>query len=239
MEVSEKKGLVDKKSWIAQAVNDRSFIDIGGLWGTKNEMITGAIAAGARRAVMADIAPLGHQLWRDFDDHCRELGVSGYDCVSVDITAHNAAERLGKVDVVHCSGIIYHIPDPFGMILNLRAIVGEALVLTSMVVPQVMAQGDRRIDLGQSGARFVPGLSAEEREIAGAHLDALGLKVDGITRPKEGDWVNDRLRPTFGPWWWLLTPSFLRKMLEAARFRIVDEGESWSHRSYSFLCQPV
>ncbi|MEO8839534.1 MAG: hypothetical protein ABI351_12580 [Herbaspirillum sp.] len=39
-------------------------------------------------------------------------------------------------EVVHCSGIIYHVPDPYRMLVNLRKLTAEHLILTSMVVPE-------------------------------------------------------------------------------------------------------
>ena len=230
---------VDKKAWISRIVKGKSFIDIGGLWGTKNEMVTCAIAGGASRAVMADIAPLGHHLWRDFDAHTDSLGVSGYECLSVDITKENAREKIGKIDVVHCSGIIYHVPDPIGMLINLRSVTTETLILTSMVVPPVLSSGDKTVDLGESGALFIPGLSDDQRAAAAAHFDSVDVEVAGITKPFEEQWVSPEMRITFGPWWWLLTPSLLAKMLAAARFKVLDQGESWVGRSHSFLCEAV
>ena len=105
--------MVDKKDrWIATLSAGKSFMDVGGLWGTRNEKVSVALLAGARQATMADIAPLDHQLWRDFDEHCKQLGVTGYACTRLDVVEPPTDYSALVHDVVHCSGIIYHVPDP-------------------------------------------------------------------------------------------------------------------------------
>ena len=67
-------------------------------------------------------------------NRCAELGVTGYDSIVGNITDHDAPRTLGLYDVVHCSGVIYHVPDPFTMLRNLYMITNKHLILTSMVV---------------------------------------------------------------------------------------------------------
>src|SRR4051794_13465658 len=98
--------------WIARYASGRSFADVGGLWNTKNERISSAFRAGATRLAMIDMQPLGNHWWTQFDERCRELGVSGYESISGNIEDPKLLDVVGRFDFVHCSGVIYHIPNP-------------------------------------------------------------------------------------------------------------------------------
>ena len=43
--------------FIHEVSKDKSFVDVGGLWGTVNERVSVAHAAGARELAMLDISP--------------------------------------------------------------------------------------------------------------------------------------------------------------------------------------
>ena len=108
-EVSAPK--VDKDEWIRSLVNGQTFADVGGLWRAMNEKISVALKAGATAATMIDVEPLDSKLWEDFRARCALMNVSGYDCVQADATVPDLRERVGAFDVVHCAGVIYHVPD--------------------------------------------------------------------------------------------------------------------------------
>ncbi|MHB1058751.1 MAG: hypothetical protein ACYC0F_12820 [Rhodanobacter sp.] len=226
----------DKKdAWITRLVPGKSFMDVGGLWGTRNEKVSVALKAGATRATMADIAPLDHSLWRDFDNHCVQLGVGGYDKVRLDIVEPgNDAESL-RHDVVHCSGIIYHLPDPYRMLANLRRIAGERLIITSMVVPEHIENAAGSLDFPADRAAFVPSLTEQTRAIVAEHFRQAGVSVGAITQPLDEAWLWPDGNPNFGPWWWLMSPPFLRGVATVAGFIVEDECWSWEGLSYSFL----
>lgn len=224
-----------KDEWIKRLAPGRSFMDVGGLWGTKNEKVTIALKAGATRATMADIAPLDSAMWRDFDAHCASLGISNYAKARLDITAPGDASKTLRHDVVHCSGIIYHLPDPFEILTNLRQLAGQWLILTSMVVPERIKNQAGTLDFPADHAAFVPSLTNATRKIAAEHFRAAKVSIGGITQPMDEPWLWPDGKPNFGPWWWLMSPSFLRGMIEVAGFKIEDECWSWEGLSYSFL----
>jgi hypothetical protein len=212
-------------------------MDVGGLWGTRNEKVSVALKAGARGATMADIAPLEHSLWSDFDAHCRQLGVSGYGRVQLDVV-EPPADCSGLVhDVVHCSGIIYHVPDPYRMVANLRKLTREHLILTSMVVPERIDNDAGTLAFPADQGIFVPSLRESTRAVVAAHFDELGLSVAAINRPLDESWRWPDETPNYGPWWWLMSPEFLRGLLTVAGFAVEDECWSWEKRSYSFLAR--
>lgn len=230
--------MTDRKDrWIETRVAGKSFMDIGGLWGTRNEKVSVALNAGARTATMADIAPLDHQLWKDFDAHCRQRNVHGYGRAQLDIVEPPLEYADLVHDVVHCSGIIYHVPDPYRMLANLRKLTGEYLILTSMVVPERIENSVGMLDFPADRATFVPSLRDSTRAIVAAHFDALGLTVAAINQPLNEPWRWPDGTPNYGPWWWLMSPAFLRGLVEVAGFTIEDECWSWEQRSYSFLAR--
>lgn len=226
-----------KDRWIETRVAGKSFMDIGGLWGTRNEKVSVALKADARKATMADIAPFDHQLWRDFDAHCRQRNASGYGRAHLDIVEPPLEYSDLVHDVVHCSGIIYHVPDPYRMLANLYKLTGDYLILTSMVVPERVENGFGGMDFPADRATFIPSLCESTRAIVATHFNGLGLSVGAINRPLDEPWRWPDGTPNYGPWWWLMSPAFLRGLVEVAGFIVEDECWSWEDRSYSFLAR--
>ena len=226
----------DKKdAWIQRLVPGQSFMDIGGLWGTLNEKVSVALRAGAASATMADIAPLDHSLWKDFDAHCQQMGVHGYNKARLDIVEPGPALASLRHDVVHCSGIIYHLPDPFRMLGNLRRLTAGHLIITSMVVPEQIRNHHGSLAFPADAAAYVPSLGEETRAVIAEHFRSAGVSIGGITQPMEEPWLWPDGSPNFGPWWWLMSPPFLRGLIRSAGFAIEDECWSWEGLSYSYL----
>ena len=48
-------------------------------------------------------------------------------------------ERVGSFDVVHCSGVLYHCPEPLYTLRQLRAITRETLVLGIATMPETVS----------------------------------------------------------------------------------------------------
>lgn len=229
---------VDKNKWIQSVAKGRTFADVGGLWGTVNEMVSVACLAGAPHAHMLDIQEPGNEWWRAFDERMATLGVTNYSCMHADATLEGFHERVGVFDVVHCSGIIYHLPDPFQLILSLRRITREYLVLTSMYVPEHIENAAGKIDLSGGCAMLAHAMTDKKRrKIMVRHFEDLELKVAGLTLPLNEPLVLPDGRGNTSPWWWLMTPPLLRSMLEIAGFDVIDEGDSWAQRSRSFFCR--
>lgn len=235
-EVNKVASKASKVNWIQNIVKERTFADVGGLWGTTNEMITVAIKAGCREATMIDIQPLGNSLWKKFDAHCQSLGVSDYRCLEADATAQSFADRVGFYDVVHCSGVIYHVHEPISLLLNLRKVTKEYLILTSMIVPNVIKNSEGVLSLEGGCCYFIPLLNGDQKKVATKYFEQLQLRIAHINGDPVDRWIVNG-RPRFGPWWWLLTKEYLRGVIELCEMRIIDEGYSWAGRSYSFLCQ--
>ena len=109
-----------RDTYIGQVVAGKSFADIGGLWGTVNEKVSVAHAHGARGLAMIDVSPTDSELWALFDERRRTLRLPAVECVSADILTLVEADPCPQFDVVHCSGVLYHMPEPMQFLRALR-----------------------------------------------------------------------------------------------------------------------
>jgi len=124
---------------VGELVVGKTFAEIGGLWGTVNETVSIAMRSGACEATMIDIVEFGDPQWTRFHERCRELGVTGYHSAVGDICNDRLADDVGRFDITHCAGVVYHVPNPIDVIRNLIAITRERFILTSAVVPARLA----------------------------------------------------------------------------------------------------
>jgi hypothetical protein len=208
----------------------RTFAEVGGLWGTVNERVTVAHAAGATALTMIDVTPPASPWWSAFDARCAERGVTAVDRISHNVLALATAPDAPSYDVVHCSGVLYHMPDPIRFLGALRRMTRRHLILTSAVTADVIRNEAGTLAVPAGSALFIPGLSAAERAVLHADWHPIvGDNALGITR-------DTRWNPEdFGPWWWLPTVTALSAMCEAAGFAIQGGSYTWNDRAYTLL----
>lgn len=216
---------------VRQLAPGKSFVDVGALWNIRNEKISVAGQAGASHLAIADISPTDSMWWDRMASHLHQYD---YDAIIVDATAPNAPELIGQHDIVHCSGVIYHQPDPMQLLLNLRRCTNETLVLGSMVIPDILETKHGILD-STSTPVFVPALEGRTKKIVAAHYGRIGLTVGGVSGPAPSSWSH----PDRVPWWWLLSPSVIRSMVEASSFRVVDEFWTWEDRAFAVVAEAV
>lgn len=227
---------VNNRTWIAETVKGRTFADVGGLWGTVNERVSAAILAGASEASMLDIVPLGHSLWRDFEARCQSLQVSGYKCVCADIMSPDLKQRVGAFDVVHCSGLIYHVPDLVAFVRKLMSITTRHLIIQSMVVAERIENELGLLDLRGGQCAFVPLLNESQRKIVAKYLEQVGLlNIPNLTGPPVKSWFHNGVW-NYAPWSWLITPEFLHGLVETCGLSVIDAGFVWENKAYSVFC---
>jgi hypothetical protein len=229
MEINEK---------IRQIVPGRSFVDIGGLWGTENERATVASAAGARSVMMVDMAEEGNEWWRAFEDRCKARGVLDCKNVVANLDHCDFASRVPVTDIVHCSGVIYHVPSPIRTLSTLRQVTGNLLLLCSMTVPGLIETDVGSIDMSGGTSIFVPALDGHKREIVCAYFDRMGIQIPNINAAVTYPW---RLGADFNyaPWWWLWTPRTLVALVETAGFRVLEIFDGWPRYSHYLVCERV
>lgn len=189
---------------ISRTVAGRSFADIGCMWGVNGEYAFQAEAAGATAVKAVDVfGPTPEFEQTRFDRRSRVEFILG------DVTDPQTLARIGSVDVVFCAGVLYHHPSPFDLLVALRQICRTTLILRTSTIPEV--------DGLPNAAVFFPMLKDRDRPLW--NLSRLGL------RHQAG--ISDAFRPNdgYGNWFWGLTPSCLRSMLEVAGFRVDEQWE--------------
>lgn len=225
------------QDWIARIAAGKSFVDIGGLWGTVNERVSDAARAGASQLTMADMQPAGNEWWQKFLARAAELSVGDVRCVTVDVMSPGGPDAIGRHDVVHCSGIIYHLPDPYQLLQQLRRVANEYVILVSMVVPERIETESGTLALDGGEALFVPGLDAYQLTVVREHYRKLKVNIGSFENFHAEKWVQDDGTPRFGPWWWLMTPAFLRRMLEVAGFEVIEDARVNGVLTHGYLCR--
>jgi len=181
-----------------------SFVDIGAMWRMHGRMPFVAEEAGATRVTAVDAMDPTPQFESE-----RERRGSGVRFVQGDLHEPETVQEIGVHDFVWCSGVIYHSPNPYGLIEHLRDLTGRLLYLGTEIVPEVP---------GFEGACiFYPALSESSRpafgSVHGADHDAMGVNSPFDRTPGMG----------YSNYWWGITPSALRGMVRTARFEIVGE----------------
>lgn len=194
-----------KHHWIAEVAPGRSFADIGGLWGAVNETVTIASHAGASAVTMVDIQHENSKWWNAFHERCAGFGVTGYGAVVADICDPAQLDRVGVYDVVHCSGILYHVSDPIAFVRNLVQATREYLIVGSMLIPDRIETEHGVLETPPGMFRCVPLMDEAERRIIAAHFAAQNARVGGMGKAPEVfvDPASGRIRT--GPWWHLFT----------------------------------
>lgn len=235
------------EQWIAEVVPGRSFIDIGGIgeWSV-NERIGCALAAGASQAAMADIEPFTSDYWRAFHERmaARGIGRDRYACHErVDVRQPALRDRLPVFDVVHSTGILYHLPDPVTALHNLCGLVGRWLVVNTVVLPERVENAHGTVTLPGSAALFLPGLSETERDVLRDHYcGKFGWSIDDVApRPRQRDaqmpHVTDQ-GPSCWPYWWLFGIPAFRALVRLMRFEIRAEW-TWEDHAHFLLCERI
>lgn len=210
--------------WFSAVCPDRSFVDVGGLWGIDGERISWASTAGASLLTMVDHLHLGEQLWLTFVNRMAEKGINKVRTLSLDVNDEHFAYSTGKHDVVYCCGLLYHQADPHRFLRHLWNITKHHLILGTVILPGSF--GD--------GSLYVPALTAEGRErLAKLMAFPQHAPAVGITEPVEW-WNTDDCRP----YWWLHSPAVVASMLRTLpNLVILDSFFWWDGRAVFYLCQ--
>lgn len=223
-----------KRQLIREHVAGKTFIDVGGLWGTKGEMVTAAVSGGASHATMADVQPLGNHWWTAFEEHCAARGITEYAKVQADICSPTAPSTLGTYDFVHCAGLMYHVADLFAFISNLRAITTEYLMIGSVVMPDTITNAKGTLEFGPDHSYLAPVLSEQNREIVVEYLRNDGQNAAGLT---DDSALFSGTRPKTGPWWWLFSSAFMSRIIGLYGMEIIAEGPTPTGRGYTVFAR--
>jgi hypothetical protein len=190
----------DPLALLRELAPGRSVVDVGCMWSVDGAYCFAAEEAGATAVTGVDLMPASER----FEAQHAERG-SAVRFVRGDVHEAAVARAIGEHDLVWCAGVLYHAPSPVLTLQRLRALCRERLVLRTATLPDLP---------GAPGACvFYPGLDARGRA-AVAPAAGAGRAI-GVTEPFDPG-------EAYGNWWWGITPSALRGMLEATGFA-VDE----------------
>lgn len=182
----------------------KSFADIGGMYGVSGELAFVAEESGASRVVLFDAMDPSD----DFvDRHARTN--SGIEFYQGDLHDAPAVEALGTFDVVWCSGVLYHSPNPLLQLMLLRRLTKETMVLGNLVIPE--------LPNFEQACLFYPGISTRSQETFAKKLGGKE-RFPGMASP------FDTLENfAFGNMWWGFSPSALRSMMRFTGLDCVEE----------------
>jgi len=189
-----------------------SFVDVGCMWNVDGTYAFHALDQGAVRVTGIDVQGATER----FHTENRRRG-SRVAFVEGDINDPTLPERLGRFDVVFCSGVLYHMPNPLTTLEQLRALCGRTLILGSATIPE---QGIPQLAL------YYPFLDARFHRKLVPRIDWVKFGLDTTFRH---DWY-------YANWFWGLTPSCAQAMLRTVGFE-VQEVHNW-RRALCVVCAP-
>jgi hypothetical protein len=218
------------ETFISQVVQNKSFADVGGLWGTVNEKVSVAHRNGAASLTMIDVSPLDHSLWKAFHSRMEQLNVPDVQCISANALDLSTRQPKLQFDVLHCAGVLYHLPNPMKLLSSLHAATAEYLILSTSVTATVVENEEGRLEIPSAAALFIPALRSDEQAILRADwAPFVGDHAAGLTQDTR--WSPD----DFGPWWWLPTIECLKSMCTSTGFRVVNDQSGWNGRTHVLL----
>ncbi len=212
-----------RNSFIESIAPGKSFLEVGGLWGEVNEKATVAFAAGATEIGALDIWKEDSEWWQRFRNRCAAFGLKGVKETIGSIDNVDVIGRVGVYDIVHCSGVLYHCPNPFLTLSHLRQLTSEYFLLATAVMPPLIENSEGRVEFGADSALLVPCLTDERRGVVSKYItQAYGGGAYGVHTPID-DWFFRGDEPNYGPWWWLWTGRLCRAHGEGLRFQGREE----------------
>jgi hypothetical protein len=185
------------------------------MWGINGQYCFVAEEAGATRVVGVDV-----DLATPEFEATRTQRNSKVEFVHGDVGDPRIVEELGGFEVVFCSGVLYHHPSPFDLLVALRRITTETLILTTATIPEVPG-------LPQA-AVYYPNLSTADRSPWDLHA-LTGGRMIGISEDFQPDWG-------YANWFWGMSPSCVRALLETAGFTVTEDQALWEF-GHLFVCE--
>ena len=191
----------------------KSFADIGCMWGVNGHYSFLAERSGAAGVTAVDIYPASEEFERE-----RRSSGSSIRFVQGDINSDDTLRQIGVADVVFCSGVLYHTPNPIHLLMRLRALCRGTLLLGTELIPEMPGL--------RNTAVFYPYLSDGQRALWNRHVGHQG----GISSPYDPE-------SGYGNWFWGMSPSCVESALKCAGFEVSERvvGPFWG----AFVAQAV
>jgi SAM-dependent methyltransferase len=174
------------------------------MFGVSGELAFLAEECGATRAVLFDAMDPS-----DAFVERHERTSSRVQFYQGDLHDPEAVAALGSFDVVWCSGVLYHSPNPLQQLMHLRSIMNEVMVLGNLIIPE--------IPNFENACIFYPGIS-EETQARFAKQYGGADRFPGMSTPF--DTLKDF---AFANMWWGFSPSAIRSMMRFTGLDITEE----------------
>lgn len=217
--------------WVAAHAQDKSFAEVGGLWGTVNEQVTVAARSGATATTMIDVIDSERDLWTLFRQRAASFGVTDTTCIQANIDDPETPERVGTFDVVFCSGILYHCAAPLHTLRQLRAITRQTLIIGTASIPEIVTNSAGTVSVETGAALLIPALTQSQLAVLGQWLADVGALAVGVNHPLDAEW-NPK---DYEPWWWFFTRDHVAGLLRVAGFSVDAVASYWDGRATLFL----
>ena len=192
----------DREALVRRHAAGHTFCDVGCMWKVSGRIAFVAEEAGASAVTGVDVLPATPEF-----DAERARRNSAVRFVHGDVNDAATVAEVGPHEVVWCSGVLYHAPNPVQTLARLRELTTELLILQTVVIPELPGVAQ--------GMVFYPGLSEREKRL----YQRWGLSAArGLRDP-----VSPEGEVSYEPWWWGFSRSSLRAMLRSAGFEPVEE----------------
>jgi methyltransferase family protein len=190
----------DREEVVRRHAAGKSFCDVGCMWNVHGRIAFVAEEAGASRVTGVDV--MGATT--EFEAEHERRG-SSVRYVNGDLHDPATAADVGPHEVVWCSGVLYHSPNPVLTLERLRELTTQTLILQTVTVPELPGVAQ--------GLVFYPGLPEREKRLYRLWGDTA---EGGLASPHASE-------SRYSPWWWGISPSALRGMLGSVGFEITEE----------------
>ena len=125
------KATPPREELIAKHVAGRSFVDVGCMWTIDGALCFAAEDAGAATVTGVDVMAPSERFTAELARRDSKVRF-----VQGDLHDPETIERIGRHDVVWCSGVLYHAPHPLLTLECLRSITGDTLLLATETVAE-------------------------------------------------------------------------------------------------------
>lgn len=205
--------VVDSARFVRKYASRKSFADIGCLWGINGLNSFIAEESGANKVIAVDVYPEN----KEFLDEYKKRN-STIKFIQGDINLSETTDKIGMCDVVLCSGVLYHTPDPVHLLTRLRSICKGILILNTASIPDMLGI--------KNTAVFYPFLNKKQRKIWDRGIGSQ-KGITGPYEPQEG----------YGNWFWGMSPSCIESLLQCVGFEVKERYISTFNSI--FICQAV
>ena len=194
---------LEREALVRRYAPGRTFADVGCMYGADGAIAFLAEESGATAVTAMDAMEETRGYRAEHERRGSKVRFLRGDLHDPELLA-----EAGAHDVVWCSGVVYHSPYPLLTLERLASIASEYLIVGSHTIPEVPGLDQACV--------FYPRLDEAGR---GIYRPVWPCNSVGIATP-----YDERPEMSYANYWWGITPSALRAMLEVQPgFRVVEE----------------